>query len=70
MPGCAITDITEETLLKGRKIFSFWIVWPHDKNNKSQTPGEDEMLQQPGEESDDEGGISNAGDNASLQDNL
>ena len=35
-PGCIVTDITEAYIgtVKGRKIYTFWIVWPHDKHQK------------------------------------
>ena len=34
-PGCAVTDI-EETRggMGNHKMYSFWIVWPFDKNEK------------------------------------
>ena len=33
VPGCLVTDITEEIRvnIKGKKLYSFWVVWPHDK---------------------------------------
>lgn len=36
VPGCIVTDIIEESngTIKGKKIFVFWLVWPHDKNSK------------------------------------
>lgn len=35
-PGCLVTEVHEENTgaLKGKKIFVFWVVWPHDKNSK------------------------------------
>ena len=35
VPGCLVTDITEETRvnIKGKKLYSFWVVWPHNKSN-------------------------------------
>ena len=32
-PGCIVTDIHEDSVgtIKGKKIYSFWVVWPHDK---------------------------------------
>ena len=35
VPGCLVTDITEETRvsIKGKKWYSFWVVWPHNKSN-------------------------------------
>lgn len=37
VPGCIVTDIIEENRvnIKGKKLYSFWIVWPHDKNVKN-----------------------------------
>lgn len=37
VPGCLVTDITEEIRvnIKGKKLYSFWIVWPHDKCNNN-----------------------------------
>lgn len=34
VPGCIVTQIETETRasLKGRRLFSFWVVWPHDKS--------------------------------------
>ena len=33
--GCIVTEVNEETMgIKGKKIFSFWIVWPQDKHGK------------------------------------
>ena len=36
VPGCLVTEVVEENIgtLKGKKIFVFWLVWPHDKNSK------------------------------------
>lgn len=35
-PGCIVTEVLEDTMgMKGKKLFSFWIVWPHDKHGKS-----------------------------------
>ncbi len=35
VPGCKVTEVREETIgaLKGKKAYTFWIVWPHDKNS-------------------------------------
>ena len=32
-PGCIVTEIQEDYIgtIKGKKVFSFWLVWPHDK---------------------------------------
>jgi len=37
VPGCLVTDITEEIRvnIKGKKLYSFWVVWPHDKCNNN-----------------------------------
>lgn len=34
VPGCLVTHIESETRasIKGRKLYSFWVVWPHDKS--------------------------------------
>lgn len=34
--GCVLTEVVEDSMtsIKGRKLFSFWIVWPHDKRSK------------------------------------
>jgi len=36
VPGCIVTEVLEESIgtIKGKKIFSFWVVWPHDKREK------------------------------------
>lgn len=36
VPGCIVTHIETESRasLKGRRLFSFWVVWPHDKKAK------------------------------------
>ena len=35
-PGCIVTEVNEESMgIKGKKIFSFWIVWPQDKHTKA-----------------------------------
>ena len=39
-----------EQLINTHKMFSFWIVWPHDKKS---TQGTDEKID-PGEESEDD----------------
>eukprot|EP01038_Epipyxis_sp_PR26KG_P008164 gene8164-11049_t len=55
VPGCVVTEILEESLgpaiKKGKKIFSFWVVWPHDKRK----PEDDKnMIIVNAEDSDDE----------------
>lgn len=36
VPGCIVTEVLEDTMgIKGKRLFSFWIVWPHDKNGKA-----------------------------------
>ena len=38
IPGCVLTELNkDETMLTGRKLFTFWVVWPHDA--AMQTPG-------------------------------
>ncbi len=51
-PGCKVTDIVEEFVgtLKGRRIFVFWLVWPHDKHLKAM----DERGSAAPEDSDDD----------------
>jgi len=40
--GCALTDIVKDSKNgRGKKTFSFWIVWPYDKNLKPE-PDKDE----------------------------
>ena len=54
MPGCCVTEVQEEKVLKikGRKLYSFWLVWPHDKNGK---PLGDKTVVVAADDSDDEG---------------
>lgn len=54
-PGCIVTDISEEMVgtIKGKKIYVFWVVWPHDKHQKNPDHPELQSLTIP-EESDDE----------------
>eukprot|EP01031_Cornospumella_fuschlensis_P046212 gene46212-56582_t len=33
-PGCVVTDVTPESRVGGKKLFSFWIVWPHEKKGE------------------------------------
>lgn len=34
-PGCIVTEVLEDSMgIKGKKLFSFWIVWPHDRHEK------------------------------------
>lgn len=35
-PGCIVTDIEEDYTygFQGKKLFSFWVVWPQDRNLK------------------------------------
>lgn len=43
VPGCIVTQIETETRasLKGRRLFSFWVVWPHDKSKVKDEDGKD-----------------------------
>lgn len=35
-PGCIVTEIQEESKGSGKKLFSFWIIWPEEnKDNKN-----------------------------------
>ena len=34
--GCLVTDVIDENT-PTKKLFSFWIVWPHDKKSKRST---------------------------------
>jgi hypothetical protein len=36
-PGCRVTDIVEESFstIRGKKVYVFWLVWPHDKHSKA-----------------------------------
>ena len=39
--GCIVTEVNEESMgIKGKKIFSFWIVWPQDKHGKDKPEDE------------------------------
>lgn len=44
-PGCIVTEIQEEKQLTGKKIYTFWIIWPDDKHNvkESATTTSDEI---------------------------
>jgi len=56
-PGCIVTDISEEMVgtIKGKKIYLFWIVWPHDKHQKvSEHQHQEQQSLTIPEESDDE----------------
>ena len=33
-PGCVVTQIAEEKTLTGKKLYSFWIIWPPDDDNQ------------------------------------
>ena len=62
-PGCIVTEVAEDsvTTMKGlsKRIFSFWIVWPHDKNQKTPTANETDKRAVPADDSDDEEIIGN-----------
>jgi hypothetical protein len=47
VPGCLVTDITEEIRvnIKGKKLYSFWVVWPHDKCNNNNNNNIDKEVQ-------------------------
>lgn len=32
-PGCIVTEVQVESTMKGKKLYSFWIVWPHEKKS-------------------------------------
>ena len=50
-PGCIVTEVLEDSMgIKGKKLFSFWIVWPHDKQEKTN----DEKGVTPTEDSDED----------------
>jgi hypothetical protein len=50
VPGCIVTEVLDDQMgLKGKKLFSFWIVWPYDKNG-DKTEGKKNHT----EDSDDE----------------
>jgi hypothetical protein len=35
VPGCIVTEVLDDQMgLKGKKLFSFWIVWPYDKDSE------------------------------------
>jgi hypothetical protein len=54
-PGCIVTEVLEDTMgsmgIKGKRLFSFWIVWPHDKHGK---PINEKNLHQSADSDDDE----------------
>ncbi|RYH05500.1 hypothetical protein EON65_44545, partial [archaeon] len=33
-PGCLVTEVTPESRVGGKKLFSFWVVWPHEKKGE------------------------------------
>jgi hypothetical protein len=33
-PGCIVTDIITENRVAGKKLYSFWLVWPHEKKGE------------------------------------
>lgn len=50
-PGCIVTEVLEDSMgIKGKRLYSFWIVWPHDKHDKMA----DEKNVTQTEDSDDE----------------
>lgn len=50
-PGCIVTEVLEDSMgIKGKRLYSFWIVWPHDKHDKMT----DEKNVTQTEDSDDE----------------
>jgi hypothetical protein len=51
--GCKCTDIIEESNVSRKKIYSFWILWPADKNPKDPT-AMSETKSVAGDESDDD----------------
>ena len=38
--GCIVTEVQVESTLKGKKLHSFWIVWPHEKTSGEKGEGE------------------------------
>jgi hypothetical protein len=40
-PGCIVTEVDVESRLQGRKLYSFWIVWPHDKTKEENDSDEE-----------------------------
>jgi hypothetical protein len=42
--GCIVTDILEEYNLKAKKLYTFWIVWPHDKKKADDNKAEQSLL--------------------------
>ena len=43
--GCIVTEVNEETMgIKGKKIFSFWIVWPQDKHGKEKAEDDNKVI--------------------------
>lgn len=33
-PGCLVTEVTPESRVGGKKLYSFWVVWPHEKKGE------------------------------------
>lgn len=50
VPGCMLTDIMEETVGVRKKIYVFWLLWPHDKTKTDDTKGEDDEEEEHDEE--------------------
>jgi hypothetical protein len=40
-PGCLVTDV-EDTTAMNKKLFSFWVVWPHDKKSTTEDEEDEE----------------------------
>ena len=41
-PGCIVTEVQVESRIQGKKLYSFWIVWPHDKSKDEVNDSDDE----------------------------
>jgi hypothetical protein len=43
-PGCIVTEVQVESRIQGKKLYSFWIVWPHDKSKDEHGDGDSDDL--------------------------
>ena len=61
-PGCMVTDISVEGQgIRAKKLYTFWIVWPHDKNREQDNNADQELSDD--EENDSTGRESKAMEN-------
>ena len=56
MCGCMVTEVLEDSrsLIKGKKLYVFWIVWPRDKHaTKHENEKDDESDTEEGDQMED-----------------